>query len=93
MAGDDSDPSVGISDGTTENLFVIVDVINYPRLSPCHPFPGTGDDTLVTAGTPVSSTFKLTFSPFKKSGCCETAQEGGYINAGTFNSQIASHSS
>ena len=64
------------------------DVDNYPAYSPCEVWPGTHDSTQITAGTQVSSTFKLTFSPFDKFGFCETAQEGGYINTGTFNSQI-----
>ena len=51
-------------------------------------YPGIHDDTCVTPGTPVSSTFKLIFSPFNKSGFCDTAQVGGYINTGIFNSQI-----
>ena len=38
--------------------------------------------------TPVLATFKLIFTPFYKYGACETAQEGGYINTGTFNDQI-----
>ena len=84
----DCDAAVGISDGTTENLFWIVDVHNYPTLSPCYPTSGSHDHTRVASGTPVSSTFKLTFAPFNKFGFCETAQEGGYINTGTFSSQM-----
>ena len=87
-AGVDSDPLVGISDGTNENLFIIVDVNNYPSYSPCRPYNGSHDDTRVAAGTQVSSTFKLTFIPFNKCGFCETAQEGGYINTGTFAQRI-----
>ena len=84
----DCDPGIGISDGTSENQFWIVDVNNYPSLSPCYPTSGTQDHAKVAAGTPVSGTFKLTFSPFNKLGICETAQEGGYINTGTFNAQM-----
>ena len=84
----DCDAAVGISDGTTENLFWIVDVHNYPTLSPCYPTSGSHDHTLVASGTPVSSTFKLTFAPFNKFGFCETAQEGGYINTATFSSRM-----
>ena len=87
-AGVDSDPLVGISDGTNENLFAMVDMNNYASYSPCHPFPGNHDDTRVSSTTQAPSTLKLTFSPFNKFGFCETAQEGGYINTATFNSQI-----
>ena len=75
--GIDSDVFVGI---------YILDVHNYPKYSPCYPTPGTHDGTKVAAGTPVSATFKLTFSPFTKFAFCETAQEGGYnmYNTGTF---------
>ena len=87
----DTDSVVGISDGTNENLFIIVDVNNYHLYghSPCWPFPGTHDNAPINAtGSQVPSTFKLTFTPFSKFGFCETAQEGGYINTATFNSQI-----
>ena len=87
-AAGDTDTLVGISDGTNENLFIIRDKTNFPRFSPCHPEPGTHDDTRVAADTPASSTVKLTFTPFNNFAFCETAQEGGYINTGTFNSQI-----
>ena len=87
-ASGDSDPIVGISDGINENLFIIRDAANYLAWSPCHPLPGTHDDNRVASTTPVSSTFKLTFTPFNKFGFCETAQEGGYINTGIFHSQI-----
>ena len=84
----DSDPGVGISAGTDENLFLIVDVSNYAKQSPCYPISRIHDNTRVPAGTPVSATYKLTFTPFNKLGICETAQDGGYINTGTFGPQI-----
>ena len=84
----DADPNIGISDGTNENLIQIVDRNNYPKYAPCYPRPGSSDDVKVTAETLVSATFKLTFDPFNKLGICETAQEDGYINTGTFSAQI-----
>ena len=84
----DADAVVGISDGTNENLFILVDVNNYPALSPCRPISGAHDNSPSTSGMRVPSSFKLTFIPFNKFGFCETAQEGGYINTGTFSSQI-----
>ena len=88
-ASADSDPAVGISDGTYENLIWIIDVNGYPRQSPCFARNSSRfDDTRVTAGTPVPATFKLTFTPFNKFGFCETAQDGGYINTFAFNAQM-----
>ena len=86
----DSDPIVGITDGTHKNLFAIWDANNYPQASPCHVKyrTGTHDNAKVSSGTQAPSTIKLTFAPFSKFGFCETAQEGGYINTGTFNAQI-----
>ena len=79
----DSDAIVGISDGTIENPFYIRDVNDYSTSPPCFP-AGLNDFRRVTPGTQVPATFKLTFFPFYKLGFCETAQEGGYINTGTF---------
>jgi len=78
----DTDPHVGISDGTNTNVWWITDLNNYPTYAPCLPSGGTHDDTRVSSGTKVPATFKLTFTPFHKYGSCETAQEGGYINTG-----------
>ena len=49
---------------------------------------GAHDDTPVSIGTKVPATFKLTFTPFYKYGSCDTAEEGGYINTGRFNTQL-----
>ena len=84
----DSDIHIGISDGTTKNLQYIVDVNNYNHYPPCGLPDGEHDNILVSPGTPVPAIFKLIFTPFYKYGACETAQEGGYINTGTFNDQI-----
>ena len=73
---------------SVENLFLMWDVNNYPSHSPCETAGRTHDSTRITSGTQVPSTFRLTCIPFYKYGFCETAQEGGYINTGTFLSQI-----
>ena len=86
--GVDSDLRIGISDGTTDNVQFIVDVNNYVDNSPCRPLPGVHDNILVSSGTQGPATVKLIFTPFYKYGACETAQEGGYINTGTFDDQI-----
>ena len=86
-----SDPVVGISDGTSENLFEIVDANDYDTpnpLSPCYSTSGTHDGTLVSSTTQAPSKVTLTFNPFNKFGFCETAQEGGYINTAEFTSRI-----
>ena len=84
----DSDPIVGISDGNNTNLFIMWDKNNYKTQSPCEPIDGDHDDARVSSNTKVSATFKLTFTPFDQIGFCESAQEGGYINTATFNSEI-----
>ena len=84
----ESDPLIGISDGTNSNVMYIQDLSNYGSYPPCRPTSGTHDNTLVSSGTKVPATFKLTFTPFYKYGSCETAQEGGYINTGRFNTQL-----
>ena len=86
--GTDSDLRVGISDGTNSNLQWITDINNYKTAPPCYTDSSSHDKNLVTPGTKVSSTFKLSFVPFYKYGACETAQDGGIINTGTFDSQV-----
>ena len=83
----DHDPYIEISDGSNTNLILMVDRSNYND-PPCRLFNGIHDNTLVSSGTKVPATFKLTFTPFYKYGSCETAQEGGYINTGRFNTQL-----
>ena len=84
----DSDIIVGISDGTNDNSQTIVDFFNYVDSPPCRVLDGSHDNVLVASGTQVSATYKLIFTPFYKYGACETAQDGGYINTGTFDNQI-----
>ena len=83
----DSDAAMGISDGTTENLFRFREARDYPDYSPCYPL-APNDDTRVPAGTPASATFKMTFNPFNRFAFCESAQDGGYINTGKFRRQL-----
>ena len=42
----ESDPRIGISDGTNTNTWWIVDLNNYPSSPPCRPSGGTHDNTL-----------------------------------------------
>ena len=86
-AGVDSDPKVGISDGSVDNLQEIVDVNNYDGYAPCFPIAATHDDHRIP-GAQVPSTFKFKFVPFSGYTACETAQVGGYLNTGRFNNRI-----
>jgi hypothetical protein len=86
--GVDADFTVGISDGTNNNQQYIVDVDNYGNNPSCYPDSASHDNNITPPGTPFPSTLKLTFIPFYKYGACETAQEGGFIETGTFNAQI-----
>ena len=83
----DSDPVIGISDGVNANKFIIVDTNNYRNHAPCHVIEATYENTRVTTRR-VSSQFTFLFSPFYKYGACSSAQDGGYLNVGTFNNQV-----
>ena len=83
----DSDPSIGISDGINVNTIYILDTGNYPNRSPCFVVDGSHEDRRVTTRR-ISSHFTFLFSPFYKYGACSSAQDGGYLNVGTFNKQV-----
>ena len=86
----DSDPRIGISDGVNVNRFYIRDSRNYGSSAPCRIYPaaeGSHEDNRVTTRR-VASQFTFLFSPFYKYGACSSAQDGGYLNVGTFNKQV-----
>ena len=86
----DSDPRIGISDGVNVNRFFILDSGNYGSGAPCGIYPateGSHENRRVTTRR-VSPQFTFLFSPFYKYGACSSAQDGGYLNVGTFNSQV-----
>ena len=83
----DSDPRIGISDGVNVNRFFIVDTGNYGNYPPCYVTEGIRENNRVTTRR-VSPQFTLLFSPFYKYGACSSAQDGGYLNVGTFNKQV-----
>ena len=83
----DSDPGIGISDGVNANKFTIWDKGNYNIYPPCSILDGSHEDNRVTTRT-ASSQFTLFFSPLYKYGACSSAQDGGYLNVGTFNNQV-----
>ena len=66
-AGVDSDPKVGISDGTVDNAYVLPDQQNYASRPPCWPNTGTHDNRFIP-GAQVPSTFKLTLNSFRFQG-------------------------
>ena len=84
----DSDPRIGISDGVNVNRFRIVDTGNYGSGPPCHVLEGSYENSRRVTTRRVSSQFTFLFSPFYKYGECSSAQDGGYLNVGTFNKQV-----
>ena len=48
---------------------------------------GSQENNLVTTRR-VPPQFTFLFSPFYKYGACSSAQDGGYLNVGTFNKQV-----
>ena len=84
----DSDPYIGLSDGTTVNEFILVDTTNYGFHAPCAHVRGIHEDMRVPTNTPPYSEVTLTFQPYRRYGICHTVQNGGYTNAGTFNAQL-----
>ena len=72
------------------NRFFILDSGNYGSGAPCGIYPateGSHENRRVTTRR-VSPQFTFLFSPFYKYGACSSAQDGGYLNVGTFNNQV-----
>lgn len=89
QVGKDIDPRVGIADASgTYNVFKIHDVNDYSKWTPCKVIDGEDDNDLVSSGTPVPATFRLTFTLRKGYGVCETTQDNGYMNTAWFHSVI-----
>ena len=86
--GRDHDPRFGITDGTNINEIATLDTSNYPSLPPCKPQHATSPNNLVSASTPAPGVVTFLFTPFHRYGACYTAQEGGYTNVGSFNTQL-----
>ena len=83
-----SDPQIGLTDGTTYNEFILADKFDYGRSGPCYLKHAVQKNTLVPTNTPPFSQVTVTFQPYRKYGTCHTAQNGGYVNVGTFESQL-----
>ena len=84
----DSDPRFGLTDGTAYNEIFLDDKLNYPTAAPCFLDNAVQKNTLIPANTPPFSEVTLTFQPYRRYGTCHTAQNGGYVNVGTFKSQL-----
>ena len=70
-----------VTDLNVDNAFSIVGVDRYDRYPPCYPYGSSRDDNRVSEGTKAPSVFKMTLYPWERAAYCETAQEGGLINA------------
>ena len=87
--GIDRDPRVGISDGAGHsNTFKIHDVTNYAKDTPCSLVYGSHDNELISETSPFSATVKLTFNPYMRYGVCETPQDSGFMNTGTYHQKM-----
>ena len=69
------------------NRFYIADTSNYGTHPPCGIEDGSHEGNRVTTRR-VSPQFTFLFSPFYKYGACSSAQDGGYLNVGTFNKPV-----
>ena len=83
----DRDPHIGVTDGSTTNLFGIPDINHYPT-TPCAPVSASGILPKVISTGPVPDQFTFLFKPAERFGACSTAQQGGYVNVGIFNNQL-----
>ena len=81
----DSDPLIGLTDGATYNEIYLDDKLDYPRYGPLLSQECSPEKYL---NTPPFSEVTLTFQSYRKYGTCHTARNGGYVNVGTFKSQL-----
>ena len=88
----DYNPRFGITDGTKVNRMGINDAaFDYKTsrtVKSCGLVDGTDENNYITPGTPAPAEYVFIFTPFYKYGACKTAQNGGYVNVGTFNTQL-----
>ena len=84
----DRDPHVGVTDGSTTNVFGIPDINNYPVYAPCIPIDATGTLSKTFSTGPVPDQFTFLFKPAERFGACSSAIHGGYVNVGIFNNQL-----
>ena len=82
----DRDPHVGVTDGSTTNVFGIADINNYPT-TPCGLSSASGMIWKTSTG-PVPDLFTFLLKPAERFGACSSAQQGGFVNVGIFNNQL-----
>jgi len=82
----DRDAQIGITDGRVMNDYELVNGANYPA-APCMALSASGLRKTLQTG-PVPDQFTFLFKPAERFGACSTAQNGGYVNVDTFNSQL-----
>ena len=87
-SGHDRDPIIGVTDGNTTNLFVILDINNYRTHPPCFPTSASGNVDKFLSSGPVPDQFTFLIKPAERFGACSSAQQGGYVNVGIFNNQL-----
>ena len=83
----DRDPQISITDGRVMNEYRIHEINNYPTWSPCAALSASGPQKTLQTG-PVPDQFTFLFKPAERFGACFTAQNGGFVNVGTFNNQL-----
>ena len=84
----DRDPDVGVTDGSTTNLFRMLDISNYPRGPPCNPLSASGTLQKTFSIGPVPDQFTFLLKPAERFGACSSTIRGGYVNVGIFNNQL-----
>ena len=86
----DRDPTVGVTDGSTTNLFQIYDINNYVQhnLPPCRPLRASGRLQKTFRTGPVPDQFTFLLRPAERFGACTSTIHGGYVNVGIFNNQL-----
>ena len=84
----DSDPYVGITDGSKTNTFVLRDPGNFANLAPCQANNAEEDSTRIPTNSQQASVYVLQFDPFHQYGACTTANINGYVNTATFSNNL-----
>ena len=86
----DRDPIIGVTDGSTTNLFRIHDIDNYvnQNFAPCILLSASGALPKSFRTGPVPDQFTFLLRPAERFGACSSAIHGGYANVGIFDDQL-----
>ena len=84
----DSDPHVGVTDGSNTNMFSLLDPGNFASLAPCLAINAEEDSTRIPTNSQQASVYVLQFDPYHQYGACTTAYVNGYVNTATFNNNL-----